>query len=218
MNPRPDIYRYIVSVDIGIHHLALVLIETHPDYSLHDLVWFELVDITRFVHLDATCKRECPLPHTRTPSDWLAHVFHLYHELFQLAEYILIERQPPGGQVAIEQLFFFHFRSKAVLVHPNAVHAFFGWRLDHEDPETRYQYRKEKSMHVLRYRLEHTTRGWLNSELESYTRQHDIADAYCQAVFYAYRLHLDARRRTPCVEQGPLAMLERFRFKLELDV
>lgn len=217
--PQPDIYRYIVSVDIGIHHLALVLVETHPDYTLHDLVWFELIDITQFVHLDVTSRRACALPHTRTASDWLAHVFFLYQELFQLADHILIERQPPGGQIAIEQLFFFHFRSKAILIHPNAVHAFFGWRVDTEDAQDRYQYRKEKSLHVLQYRLSQTPRTWLLPELERFVRHHDIADAYCQVVYFAYQKHLEARRDRPSDTQVDLELdLERFRFKLEISV
>jgi hypothetical protein len=215
--PQPDIYRYIVSVDIGIHHLALVLIETPHDYRSHDVVWFELIDITRFVHLDDTSKRTCTIPHTRTVSDWLSHVFYLYHELFALADHILIERQPPGGQIAVEQLFFFQYRSKAILIHPNTVHAFFGWHGDREsDSEIRYQHRKEKSMQVLRYRLAQTARTWLGNELCMYTRQHDIADAYCQAVYFTYRMHVDARRQQ--TRWDPADPLERFRFKLELDV
>ena len=215
--PRSDIYRYIVSIDIGIHHLALVLVETHPDYTVHDIVWFELVDITRFVHLDAATRWSCTLPHSRTVCDWLSHVFHLYHELFDLADHILIERQPPGGQIAVEQLFFFQYRSKATLVHPNAVHAFFGWHghRDEEDAETRYHRRKEKSLHILHYRLTQTNRSWLVDELRAYTRQHDIADAYCQVVYFAYHMHLDARRRQAPDPNDPW---ERFRFKLELGV
>lgn len=218
--PRPDIYRYIVSVDIGIHHLALTLVETLHDYTLHDLVWFELIDITRFVHLDPTSRHTCALSHTRTASDWLAHVFFLYHELFQLADHILIERQPPGGQIAIEQLFFFHFRSKAVLIHPNAVHAFFGWRVETDDAEIRYQHRKEKSLQVLQYRLAQTPRTWLRDMLQEFSRQHDIADAYCQIVFFAYQKHLETRRRNPSVvlEADLHLTLERFRFKLEIGM
>jgi hypothetical protein len=38
----------------------------------------------------------------------------------------LIEKQPPAGLVAVEQLLMMSYRDKAVLVYPNSMHAHFG--------------------------------------------------------------------------------------------
>jgi hypothetical protein len=190
--PNTELFRYILSIDIGIKHLGLVLLEVEQDYTIHDLVWFELVDLTRFEH-DA---KHCALPHTKTFADWLAHFFHVYHKLFELCEHVLIERQPPGGHVAVEQLIFYQFRSKAKLIHPRSMHHFFGWSFDPtSDAEQRYNIRKSKSLRVLEYRLKQTPRSWLSTELERLSRQHDIADAYCQSVYFTYCQQQEYRRR-----------------------
>lgn len=197
--PNLEQYRYILSIDIGIHHLAFVLLEIdRRQYTIHDIVWMELVDITQFHHLDKDSARHCTLQHTRTVSDWLAHIFQLNHELFQLCDHILIERQPPGGQIAVEQLFFFAFRSKAVLVHPRSVHAFFGWT--NED----YEGRKRKSTRVFAYRLSQNQRNWVREEFHDMNRQHDLSDAYCQAVFFCHtygKMHRTASDAFPELEQ-----------------
>lgn len=210
-------FRYILSIDIGIHHLALVLLELQrATYDIHDVVWWELVDITQFQHLDSTHAKQCTLTHTKTVADWLAHVFVLNHELFAICDHILIERQPPGGQLAVEQLFFFHFREKAVLIHPRSVHHFFGWVCSSMDvAEERYAHRKIQSTKVLRRRLTQSARSWLLHDFERLARQHDLADAYCQAVFYA---HCENQRIRRTQESQDLKELESFRFKLYTDV
>jgi len=213
-------FRYVLSVDIGIHHLALVLLELHREtYDIHDVVWFELVDITRFQHLDATHAKQCPLAHTKTVADWLAHLFALNQELFDTCDHILIERQPPGGQLAVEQLFFFHFRQKAILIHPRSVHRFFGWIYSAVDnAEERYAHRKIQSTKVLRRRLGLSPRSWLLCDFDRLARQHDLADAYCQAVFFAYCENQCAQRARHVPESDDLSELESFRFKLYADV
>ena len=188
---NPNIYNYIVSIDIGVRHLALLLLETEPQtHKLHDIIWFELIDITAFQHLDDN-PTECKLPHTRTFADWLSHIFLLHHELFDIATTILIERQPPQGFVVIEQLLFFHYRNKAVLVHPRSVHSWLGWRRD-----VAYEQRKVKSVQYLKYHLTKSSRTYLCKELEGLTRQHDVADAFGQAMFFLHgqRKELETQR------------------------
>lgn len=204
--PDPTQFRYLLSIDIGIHHLALVLLETHLDYEIRDVVWMELVDITHFQHLDAHSASECPLFHSKTITDWLMHVFRLNHELFELVESILIERQPPGGQIAVEQLIFCLYRHKAKLVHPRSVHAFFSW--NHVD----YDERKRRATKVLEYRLQRNSRDWVWKEYQEYRRQHDLADAYCQAVYFCTQEQAQFRRQKACPVYPEL---EYFRFKLE---
>lgn len=178
MEPNKEL-RYILSIDIGIRNLAMVLLECEKDYQIRDVIWFELIDITVFCHLDKESRNNCSLYHTRTISDWLSHVVYLNTELFELCELVLIEKQPPQGHVCVEQLLFFQFRKKAVLIYPRSVHKFFSW-----GPEVDYESRKKKSIEILLHRLEKTERSWLYENLENMPRKHDISDAYIQAVYF----------------------------------
>lgn len=177
--PDSEKYLYVLSIDIGIINLAFVLLECNKNYTIHDIVYFELFDITTFPHLDKHSKKTCTIKHTKTIADWLEHIFYLNTELFDLCTHILIERQPPQGHVAVEQLFYYKFREKAVLVHPRSVHSYFRW-----NSTINYEKRKEKSVEIMQYRLAKTKRSWLVQQFEQMDRQHDISDAYIQAVYF----------------------------------
>jgi hypothetical protein len=208
--PSPDLDRctYYVSVDIGIQHLALLLLEVDKSTRDHGVVWFALVDLTTFSHATRAAQRNCPLPHTRTFADWLTHLFHEYAALFDLCETVLIERQPPVGHVVVEQLLFYRFREKAVLIHPRTVHGFFGWS------HCTYDQRKAHAERVLQRHLSHSSRSWLLPEWDALSRKHDVADAYAQVVVYVTHVmhvaHVTRRVTTPSVPG--LDALERFRF------
>lgn len=185
--PRPE-YKYILSIDIGIKHLALLLTECTKEYIFEDIVWFELIDITRFHHLDDDAKRTCNLYHSKTIADWLSHVMYLHGELFDMVDHILIERQPPQGHTSVEQILFFKYRDKAILISPRSVHKFFGWT-----PDIDYEQRKEKSVQILKYRLEKSSRDWLLPQLDALTRQHDISDAFIQTCFFLHYKYISER-------------------------
>lgn len=179
LEPNSDKYIYILSIDIGIINLAFILLEVNKDYSLNDIIWFDLMNITEFCHLDEESRSKCNISHTKTFADWMSHVFYLHGELFELCTHIVIERQPPSGHVAVEQLIFYTFRDKAVLIHPRSVHKFMNW-----SNEIDYQCRKQKSEQTLLYRLERCNRKYLLEQYLSYERKHDISDAYIQALFF----------------------------------
>lgn len=182
-------YRYLLSIDIGIKHLGMILLQCNQDYSINDIVWFELVDITEFHHLDVASEKTCELFHCKTMADWLSHIFYLHSELFDLSEYILIERQPPQGHVSVEQIIFFQYRKKAVLLHPRSIHKFFGWNSS-ICADIDYDKRKERSEEIFRYRLSKTERTWLKEAWEMLPRKHDISDAYLQAVYFCHNKNL----------------------------
>lgn len=186
MEPNTDKYLYILSIDIGIINLGLILLECNKDYTLHDIIWFDLINITSFNHLDRQSEKECRLSHTKTFTDWLSHIFYLHHELFTLCSHILIERQPPSGHVAVEQLLFFNFREKSVLIHPRSVHSFMGWK-----QEDNYEIRKKKSVEVLQYRLLRSERKYLQQEFDKFNRQHDISDAYIQSLYFLSKKYIE---------------------------
>jgi len=198
--------KFIMSIDIGIHHLALMLLEMNPDFTFQDIVWFELVDITQFHHLDEEAKKNCPLKHSKTVSDWLSHITYLNQEAFMLAEHVLIERQPFQGHTAVEQLLFYQFRDKAVLISPRSVHKFFGW-----GPQIDYEQRKERSIRVMQYKLKSTTRPWLQTEFDALSRQHDVSDALTQALFFLYNRHKDYKTTTPIVS---IIDFDKYRFQV----
>lgn len=206
MNLEPNSnFKYILSIDIGITHLGLVLVECTMDYIFNDIIWFELIDITKFHHLDFESKKKCKLYHTKTISDWLSHIMYLHTELFDLVEHILIERQPPQGYTAVEQLLYFQYRSKAFLISPRSVHKFFGW-----GTET-YEERKLKSIEIIKFRIK---RLWLQDYFQKIARQHDISDAFIQTIFFLCEKNLQFRKEKliDCDDNGDLAFLNLFRF------
>ena len=181
---QPKNFFYILSVDIGIKNLALVLSQVKKNFSLDYVVWFENMDITDFYHLESP--QECKLLHTKTTADWLEHIFYANQELFEAVNWIIIERQPPQGLVAVEQILFYAYRHKAVLIHPTSVHRWLGW-----SKAIDYEQRKVKSFQTaLQILKKNPERQDLVTELESLPRGHDISDAICQTMFF-----LELKRR-----------------------
>jgi hypothetical protein len=181
--------QHVLSIDIGMHHLGMVL-ASFDEYQLDEILYIDLIDITSFVHLDEEAKRNCKLYHTKTCSDYMDHVFYLHHHLFEFVDVILIERQPPQGLVVIEQLIFHQYRSKAILISPTSMHAFFNWNsfaarsstdAKADAADARYEYRKGRS---IREATKHITRDELMDQFDQFTRQHDISDAICMIVFW----------------------------------
>jgi hypothetical protein len=181
---NPDLI-YICSVDVGAKHLGLCLIECKEDYTINDIIWFDCVDITQFVHLDDNSKKQCKLYHSKMVSDYCSHIFHLYYEMFEICKHIIIERQPLNGYTHIEQLFVYNFRDKIILISPNSLHAFYGWRKDDLD----YEQRKVKSIEVALQLIEKSPRDYLIQEFNNLRRKHDVSDAICMTHFYTVKTH-----------------------------
>ncbi len=174
---RPDRYNYVISIDIGIRNLAIVFCAVHKDYTFREIVWFDLIDITTFQHRGQP--EECKLFHAKTMCDYLEHVFQMHQAIFDAADHLLIERQPPQGLVAVEQLIFSKYRHKAELISPNAMHSWMGWRKMNYD----YEQRKIKSVEYAAPYLR-KDRDYLAGYFEACSRQHDIADAICLFFFW----------------------------------
>src|SRR3990167_920619 len=139
--PKKTKYKKILSVDIGIKHLCLSLSYVDKNYNFIKVKKIKLIDIQNFV-----CDRDCQFFHTKTPADWLSHVFYNHYKLFDCADHVLIEKQPPDGLVMIEQLMFLILREKAELIYPRSVHAYFGMTNISSDRDTNYEKRKENSI------------------------------------------------------------------------
>jgi hypothetical protein len=159
----------VLSIDIGIKHLALVLSNINEKYEFENIVWFDLVDITIF-----KCKPGCAFFHTSTFADWIRHFIDNYEFILTKADRILIERQPPQGLTVVEQLLFGCFREKSILIAPNSVHKFFG--IGHFD----YEQRKIASVNLTKNYFTHQ----LLTQLNGNVRKHDIADAMLFTIFW----------------------------------
>jgi len=166
----------ILSIDIGIKHLGLSVTLLNNDYSIMEIIWIDLIDIQKFIHKDGPNKSDCKLQHTKTFCDWINHVFQENAIIFERADAILIERQPPIGLVGIEQLIFSRWRDKAVLISPNSMHKFF--RIGHYD----YEQRKVETVRIALKCLDDNSE--LVEKFGTYERKHDIADTLCMMLFW----------------------------------
>jgi hypothetical protein len=165
--------RTVLSIDIGIQHLAMVSSSISKDYTFTEILWMDLVDITIF-----TCdKTTCKLHHDKTFTDWTSHFLQKYTQVFKQAEYILIERQPPQGLVVVEQILFGYMRDKSILISPNSVHKYFG--IGQYDYDTR----KIASVNISRKYISPTFR----KKLESCDRIHDICDCILFTIFWCQK-------------------------------
>jgi hypothetical protein len=173
----------VLSIDIGIKHLGLSVTLLNEDYSIMDIIWLDLIDIQIFTHKDGPSKEDCKLNHTKTFCDWINHVFQENMNLFDKADTILIERQPPMGLVGIEQLIFSRWREKAVLISPNSMHKFF--RIGHYD----YEQRKVETEKIAQKCLNNCSE--LVYQFNYYERKHDIADSLCMMLFWINKKQIE---------------------------
>lgn len=193
--------RLILSIDIGIKHLALVLSNIDENYNFGNIVWFDLVDITEF-----DCKSNCSLFHTKTFADWIRHFIDKYETILNKAERILIERQPPQGLVVVEQLIFGCFREKAVLIAPNSMHKFF------DIGDLDYDQRKDA---VVKLSRKYFTEDF-NKRLNKYDRKHDICDALLFTIFWIRR-EKERKEREEMLQKRQEAM-QKYNEKVEMSL
>lgn len=202
---------FILSIDIGIRHLGLVWSVVSEKYETSTVKDFSLLDITCFLH-NKVPRDECTLFHERTFTDWIEHIFQEFPDWFSHSDKILIERQPPIGLVAIEQLIFSRYRKKAILISPNQMHSFF--HISDYD----YEKRKEKMVEKLTKYIPEDKR----QEFQSMKRKHDIADAIGMLKFWVDKNRkqvekqerLDRVRNQSCLFVGKDidAFLDTFRY------
>jgi hypothetical protein len=164
----------ILSIDVGIIHLGISVISIKKsDYSLKTIEWVDLIDITQYRHT-RVCEKECTLYHTKTISDWMDHLFQENDVFFNEADVILVERQPPGPFVAIEQLIFSKYRTKTQLISPRNVHSYLGITNLSYDDRKRYTVKIASKILPDKY-LE---------QLAGYDRSHDITDSICMFLYW----------------------------------
>ena len=173
-----------VGIDVGLVHLALVKAEVE-EYEIKSIIGLELIDLTRLTHT-VVPKSECKLFHTNDAYDRISHFLQEYAGFFTDVDQVRIERQPICGLIHVEQLLFGHFREKAKLISPNAMHKHFG--IGH----LTYEQRKEKTVIIASPYLK-SHHEWSK---DTDARLHDMADALCILMYSLHTERENYRRQS----------------------
>lgn len=200
LNP-PQQGKLILSIDIGIHHLGMVLVSIDNRYKFQDVLWMDLINI-----MEVHCLPNCKLYHTKTYTDLMAHILHKYNDTFEKADIILIERQPPQGLVVIEQFLFCAWRDKSILMAPNSVHAHFNMN------NLTYDQRKIASVRIASEYIPVKFRN----KLAKFTRQHDISDCILFVLYWIYKKREELK--TIRLEQKRSRLLKKYNKGLGMSI
>lgn len=194
----------IVSIDIGIISLGLVACELEPSYRIKKATYCKLVNLTK-----ECTTTNCKLYHTNTITDRMMHFFQEHSDLLNNAYVILIERQiPTSGLCAIQELIFYTFRNKAILISPSSMHAHFsiGW-LD-------YEKRKKATIDLASSFLN------FHEEFVFNEKKDDLADAWCYIKFWsdvkAKEYHIE-KIKEEWLKNQSFESLDQFRYTPEID-
>jgi hypothetical protein len=165
----------VLAIDIGYHNMGLVLAEAGKGPKV-DVEFIKKVSLGDYKYI-----------YSNDIVDLVPLFVDAHKHIFEAADTILIERQPPGGLTNIEVLLHYMFKDKVILVSPVSMHTHFGMR------HLNYEERKERTVSI--------ADKYIDGEIP-YERKHDIADALCMIVYYNFkvsvhffdRFRLDAAR------------------------
>jgi hypothetical protein len=161
----------LVSVDVGYSNMAIVELTTDfKDFTVNNVYKINLSNFN---------ETEVYLSMIKFISE--------YKKLFDNADLILIERQPPQGLTNIQDILAFNFSSKVKLICPRSMHKhFLISKLD-------YDSRKQHTVKITSKYL----KNFLIFDNES--RKHDIADAFCLALYY-----IEKNKKLEILEPEPI--------------
>jgi hypothetical protein len=167
----------ILVIDVGLLHFALIGADLEKDYLNREKVILEkeifFCDVIDITELITDCNdKECILYHDKIICDYMMHLFKKFRSLFDMVDKILIERQPPMGLVAVQELIMREYRNKSELISPNSMHCFFKIQ--------QYDY-DERKIHTVKIAMEYL--GSLKTFIFN-ERKHDMADALCILYYF----------------------------------
>ena len=150
----------ILAIDIGYHNMGIVLANSSDKGPKVEVEYIKKVSLADYKYIKSN-----------DFVDTIPLFVEDHQSIFDGADRILIERQPPGGFQNIEILLHYMFKDKVTLISPVSMHVHFGMRhLDYEERKERTVVISEKYMGEI-----------------PYERKHDIADALCMIIFYNFR-------------------------------
>jgi hypothetical protein len=151
----------ILAIDIGYHNMGLVLAECDRKTKV-EVQYIKKVSLEDYKYI-----------YSNDIVDLVPLFVNDHKDIFESADKILIERQPPGGFTNIEVLLNYMFKDKVLLISPVSMHSHFGMR------HLNYEERKE--------RTESIASKYIEGDIP-YERKHDIADALCMIVYYHFKI------------------------------
>ena len=164
----------IVGIDVGYINMGVVRVSTD------DKLNFQFIDAFRYnisiVKHNTVPVQECIIPHTTETCDRVEHFIQENKFIFESADHILIERQPPMGLKDIEALLMNKYRSKVQLISPNKLHKYFNIR------HLSYEERKDFVEEIATPHIGHI------HEFITQERKHDMADAACMCIYFIMKL------------------------------
>jgi hypothetical protein len=172
----------LVSIDIGIRHLALVEVELGGALPIKRISQVHLVDLTTVPSTGDSCHPDCDLHHSREIGDRLVHCAREHAVMLERAQCILVERQPITGLQSVQMFFHQRFRDKVVLLSPCQMHKFFNLSKS-------YQHRKVQVVAIMRQICAYVHFD-VAAACSGMPRLHDVADAVCFAWWHGYQLKL----------------------------
>ena len=106
----------ILAIDIGYHNMGIVLAESDTGPKI-EVEYVKKVNLEDYKYIK-----------TNDMVDLVPLFVDDHRDIFNAADKILIERQPPGGFTNIEILLHYMFRDKVSLISPVSMHTHFGMR------------------------------------------------------------------------------------------
>ena len=149
----------VLAIDIGYHNMGLVVAECGNGPKI-DVNYIKKVSLEDYKYIQ-----------TNGIVDLVPLMVDDHRDIFDSADTILIERQPPIGFTNIEVLLNYMFKDKVILVSPVSMHVHFGMR------HLNYDERKERTISLCD--------KYTGIDIP-YERKHDIADAVCMLLYYNF--------------------------------
>lgn len=150
----------ILSIDIGWLNMGLALATCKSSTDV-DIEYVKKVNLDDYKYI-----------YSNEVIDLIPLFIDDHRFIFDSADVILIERQPPGGFGNIQTLIHYMCKDRVVLISPNSLHSHFGMNnLD-------YGGRKVRSEQIASRFLR---------EPIPYERKHDITDAILMILYYNFR-------------------------------
>jgi hypothetical protein len=152
------------------------------------------VNITNIKHSKVN-RCDCKLHHDFCIPDYLDHFIQENSDLFESADLILIERQPPVGITNVQDLLFSKFRNKVVLMNPVSIHKYFILSMD-------YSTRKIESEKIAQPFL------YNFDNFNNNTRKHDISDSLLMLLYFH---KVKSNEYYDSIRESKLIQFEQFR-------
>lgn len=145
----------VLSIDVGIINFAFTF------WNYGELIDFEKIDITNFIKEN---EKKCIAVYMKNLFEKISY--------FKEANYIIIERQPFSGIIAVQEIILSKFYNKCILISPIKMHKYFD--IDHLD----YESRKIKTTEIANPFLKE------KKKYSNLIRKHDIADSVCIYLYW----------------------------------